>query len=59
MGSRRADWLNSRKTGFKDRSGAGDRDSMVALQALVSAVTLTLVLLAARLTVELDVLEQD
>ncbi len=32
---------------------------MVALQALVTAVTLTLVLMAARLTIELEALEQD
>jgi hypothetical protein len=32
---------------------------MVALQALVIALTLTLVLMAMRLTVELDVLESD
>jgi hypothetical protein len=32
---------------------------MVALHALVMAVTLTLVLLAARLTIELEALDQD
>ena len=31
---------------------------MVAIQALVMAITLTLVLLAVRLTVELDVLDR-
>ena len=34
-------------------------DLMVALQALVTAITLTLVLVAVRLTIELDALEQD
>ena len=32
---------------------------MVAIQALVTAITLTLVLLAVRLTVELEAFEQD
>ncbi len=32
---------------------------MVALQAIVSAVTITLVLLATRLTVELEAIERD
>jgi hypothetical protein len=32
---------------------------MVALQALVTAITLTLVLLAARLTIELEALDRD
>jgi hypothetical protein len=34
-------------------------DNMVALQALVTALTLTLVFMAMRLTVELDALESD
>ena len=34
-------------------------NNMVALQALVTALTLTLVLMAARISVELDVLESD
>ncbi len=32
---------------------------MVAIHALVTAITLTLVLLAVRLTIELEALEQD
>ena len=32
---------------------------MVALQALVTAITLTLVLVAVRLTIELEALERD
>ena len=37
----------------------GDRFYMVAIQALVMAVTLTLVLVAARLTLELEALDGD
>jgi len=32
---------------------------MIAIQALVTALTLTLVLMAARLTAELDAIESD
>ncbi len=32
---------------------------MVAIQALVTAITLTLVLMAVRLTIELDALEHE
>jgi hypothetical protein len=32
---------------------------MVAIHALVTAITLTLVLVAVRLTIELEALEQD
>jgi hypothetical protein len=32
---------------------------MVAIHALVTAITLTLVLMAVRLTIELEALEQD
>lgn len=51
--------LSSRKASFKDLGDPGDRDYMVAVHALVTAITLTLVLMAARLCVELDALEQD
>ena len=32
---------------------------MVAIQALITAITFTLVLMAVRLTIELDALEQE
>jgi hypothetical protein len=34
-------------------------DLMIAIQALVAALTLTLVLMAARLAVELDAIESE
>ena len=61
MGSGRSDVAgsSSRKLTFKDHVIPGDRDYMVAIHALVTAITLTLVLMAVRLTIELEALEQD
>ena len=50
---------SSRKVRVKDQAGFGDRDYMVAIQALITAITFTLVLMAVRLTIELDALEQE
>jgi hypothetical protein len=44
----------SRKPWFKDGAVPGDTVNMVALQAIVTAITVALVLVAARLTVEIE-----
>jgi len=50
---------SSRNPFFKIREKSGDTVNMVALQAIVSAITISLVLAAARLSLELDVLDRD
>ena len=57
-GSKRA-LSSARKPFIKDRGESGDRESMVAIQALVTAITFTLVLVAVRLTIELEALDRQ
>ena len=55
----RSTWnLRTRNRTFKERVVCGDREYMVVLNALVTAITFTLVLYAGRLTIELEAAEE-
>ena len=59
MSERYGIFVRSRKPGFKNIGMHGDTGTMVALQAIVTAITITLVLAATRLTFEIEFIDAN